>query len=145
VLKYRKKCYWNREKCYESNCIVIVLKNFFTEKVVDGLGEKFLNKLLSGKIFRFVGHVLPLPPPPKKKHGAHGATEIIPPHISSWQSGIIKTAPYSANCACCLWSSLRTGSLWNLREPAGLANKNASVRCLERRTVHIGWNWVVGY
>jgi hypothetical protein len=27
------------------------------------------------------------------------------------------------------------------REPAGLANKNASVRCLERRRVPIGWNW----
>ena len=29
---------------------------------------------------------------PPKKHGSHSATEIIPPHISSWQSGIIKTA-----------------------------------------------------
>jgi hypothetical protein len=48
--------------------------------------------LLSGKFFRFVGKVLLLAPPPKKKHGSHGATEIIPPHISSWQSGIIKTA-----------------------------------------------------
>ena len=27
-----------------------------------------------GKNFRFVGKVLPLPPPPKKKHGSHGAT-----------------------------------------------------------------------
>jgi hypothetical protein len=40
--------------------------------------------------------------------------EIIPPHISSWQSEIIKTAPYSANCACCL-SSLGGGAALSLR------------------------------
>jgi hypothetical protein len=27
-----------------------------------------------GKTFQFVGKVLPLPPPPKKKHGTHRAT-----------------------------------------------------------------------
>ena len=56
-------------------------------KVVDGGGgedlkccrpEKILvcrkNFWFVGKIFRFVGKELPLPPPPKKKHGTHGAT-----------------------------------------------------------------------
>ena len=42
----------------------------------------------------------------------------------------------SANVAC--EQALFELSLKFQREPAGLANKNASVRCLERRTVPIG-------
>ena len=81
--------------------IVMLLsgKFFSPKKLSTGGGGVLFNMLLSGKTFRFVGKVLPLGPP--KKHGSHGATEIIAPRISSWQSGIIKTAPYSANCACC--------------------------------------------
>jgi hypothetical protein len=39
------------------------------------------------KYFGLSEHYYPWPP---KKHGSHGATEIIAPRISSWESGIIK-------------------------------------------------------
>ena len=75
VVKHGKKCYGNRVKCYESNCNVIVLKIFLPKSCRRGGWREKLKLLLSGKFF--VGKRLPLPPPPKKKHGSHGATSPL--------------------------------------------------------------------
>jgi hypothetical protein len=73
MVKQGKKCYGNRVKCYENNCNVIVQKDFLPKKLLGRWGGNRFKMLLSGKIF-VVGKVLPLPPPPQKKHGSHGTT-----------------------------------------------------------------------
>jgi hypothetical protein len=73
-----------------------------------------LTPVINENVFGLSEKYCPCPPPPLKKHGFHGATDIIAPRISSWQSGIIKTEPYSANCVCCLWS-LRGEAALSLR------------------------------
>jgi hypothetical protein len=67
--------------------VTLLSGKIFSPKKLSTGGGKSFNMLLSGKIFGLSEHYCPWPP---KKHGSHGATEIIAPRISSWQSGIIK-------------------------------------------------------
>ena len=71
-----------------TKAIVMLLsgKIFSLKKLSTG-GGRVLVCCCPEKFFGLLEHYCPWPP---KKHGSHGATEIIAPRISSWQSGIIK-------------------------------------------------------